>query len=85
MGTFILLSLCVFLGWTINSTIKEFEGNKFYMKLIGVIMCCLISALIAVTTLANKESVKYQTMEDYFNGKIEVIEQIDTVRIYKFN
>lgn len=55
------------------------------MKLIGVIMCCLIAALIAVTNFANKESVKYQTMEDYFNSKIEVIEQIDTVRIYKFN
>lgn len=55
------------------------------MKLIGVIMCCLIAVLIAITNLANKESVRYQTMEDYFNGKIEVIEQIDTVRIYKFN
>ena len=38
MGTFIILSLCVCLGWNIKLTIDEFEkGNKFY-KLLGILI-----------------------------------------------
>jgi putative effector of murein hydrolase len=86
MGTFIILSLCVYLGWTIKLTIDEFEkGNKFYIKFINIIIICLLTSLIIITDFVSKENIKYQTMNDYFNGKIEVIQQVDTIRTFKFN
>ena len=86
MGTFIILSLCVCLGWNIKLTIDEFEkGNKFYIKFIDVVMTCLLASLIVIADFISKENIKYQTMDDYFNGKIEVIQQVDTTRTFKFN
>lgn len=86
MGTFIILSLCVCLGWNIKLTIDEFEkGNKFYIKFIDVVMTCLLASLIVIADFVSKENIKYQTMDDYFNGKIEVIQQVDTTRTFKFN
>ena len=48
-------------------------------------MSCLLGFLIVITHYASQENLKYQLMEDYFNGKVEIIEQIDTTRTFKFN
>lgn len=85
MATFFLLALCFCLGWSIRETINAFHDDKLYAKLIGIITSCLLGFLIVITHYASQENLKHQVMEDYLNGKIEIIEQIDTIRTFKFN
>ena len=85
MATFFLLTLCFCLGWNIRETIDAFYNDKLYLKILGIIMSCLLGFLIVITHYASQENLKYQLMEDYFNGKVEIIEQIDTTRTFKFN
>lgn len=85
MATFFLLVLCFCLGWNIRETIDAFYNDKLYLKILGIIMSCLLGFLIVITHYASQENLKYQLMEDYFNGKVEIIEQIDTTRTFKFN
>lgn len=85
MATFFLLALCFCLGWSIRETINAFHDDKLYVKLLGIITSCLLGFLIVITHYASQETLKHQVMEDYLNGKVEIIEQIDTTRTFKFN
>ena len=85
MAVFFLLALCFCLGWNIRETINAFYNDKLYMKILGIIISCLLGFLITITHYASQENLKHQVMEDYLNGKVEIIEQIDTTRTFKFN
>jgi len=86
IGTFILLVLCTCFGIAISMTFDAFANDgKMWEKVGGIIMCCLIGLLTTITHFACIETARNQTMQDYFEGKVEVIEQIDTTRTFKFN
>lgn len=55
------------------------------MKITGIFVSLTVLGFAAIFAIGHKEEVQYQTMNDYFEGKVEVIEQIDTVRTFKFN
>lgn len=85
IGTFILLVLCTAFGLAVCMTFNAITNGKMWERVIGVITSCLIGILIVITYFACIENARNQTMQDYFEGKIEVIEQIDTTRTFKFN
>lgn len=85
VGTFILLILCVCFAICVYFTFKTFSNGKMWERILGTIVCCLLGFLIVITHLGCIETVRNQTMHDYFEGKVEVIEQIDTTRTFKFN
>lgn len=62
-----------------------FSDKNKSEKVIAVATFLAMLALFICTLLGAKESIKYETMQDYFEGKVEIIEQIDTIRTYKFN
>ena len=84
-GTFILLILCVCFAVCVYFTIASFTEGKMWERILGLIVCCLLGFLIVITHLGCIETARNQTMQDYFKGKVEVIEQIDTTRTFKFN
>ena len=65
--------------------LKAFSEGKIWERVLGLITCCLLGILIIITHFACIETARNQTMQDYFEGKVEVIEQIDTTRTFKFN
>ena len=83
--TFVILTCmafsfaCVFCFQTLFSDRDKSE------KAISIVTVVLMLFLIICVLLGAKESIKYETMNDYFEGKIEIIEQIDTIRNFKFN
>lgn len=54
-------------------------------KIISIATVLLMLCLLIGTLIAAKESIKYETMNDYFEGKIEITERVDTIRTFKFN
>lgn len=84
-GIFILLILCVCFAISVYFTIKAFIEGKVWERILGTIICVSLGFLITITHLGCIETVRNQTMQDYFEGKVEVIEQIDTTRTFKFN
>ena len=55
------------------------------MKAIGIFVSLIVLGFAAIFAIGHKQEVQIQTMQDYFEGKVEVIEQIDTARTFKFN
>lgn len=84
-GTFILLILCTAFGLATCMTFNAIINGKMWERIIGATTTCLIGILVVVTHFACMENTRIQTMNDYFEGKVEVIEQVDTVRTFKFN
>lgn len=85
IGIFILLTLCTAFGLAVCMTFNAIINGKMWERVIGAITSCLIGVLIVITHFACMENTRIQIMQDYFEGKVEVIEQIDTVRTFKFN
>ena len=84
-GIFILLILCISFGFAACMTFNAMANGKMWERIIGVVTTCLIGILVVATYFACIENTRIQTMQDYFEGKVEVIEQVDTVRTFKFN
>ena len=55
------------------------------MKVVGIFVSLIVLGFAAIFAVGHKQEVQIQTMNDYFEGKVEVIEQVDTVRTFKFN
>lgn len=85
VGTFILLILCICFGVCVYFTITAFINGEMWERILGIIVCSLLGFLITIVHLGCIETARNQTMQDYFEGKVEVIEQIDTTRTFKFN
>ena len=84
-GTFILLILCIVFGFAACMTFNAIANGKMWERIIGAVITCLTGILVVITHFACMENTRIQTMQDYFEGKVEVIEQIDTTRTFKFN
>lgn len=64
--------------------LKTFDNNESILqKVLGVITCVLASIILIFFCVGLREEIRYNALEDYFNGKIEVIEDCQTVRTYK--
>ena len=55
------------------------------MKIIGCVISIMVLGFMVFFVIGYQEEIQIQTMNDYFEGKVEVIEQVDTVRTFKFN
>lgn len=83
--TFVILA-CITFSFVCFLCFQTLSSDKDKSeKAISIITMLLMSFLVICTLLGTKESIKYETMNDYFEGKIEIIEQIDTIRTFKFN
>lgn len=84
IGIIILSSFI--LGWMIAQCFRTFENEEpISYKVIGIISIVLMSFVLIFFCVGLREEIRYNALEDYFNGKIEVIEDQQTVRTYKFN
>lgn len=72
-------------GYIFHITIDSFHGDELIMKIIGCMISIMVLGFMAIFVIAHQEEIRTQTMNDYFEGKVEVIEQIDTVKTFKFN
>lgn len=87
MGYLVIIILsAILLGWMISQCFKSFADNEHVgYKIGGLVAATLMSAILIFFCVGLREEIRYNALEDYFNGKIEVIEQIDTTRTFKFN
>ena len=82
--TGIIISFAFLLGWMFTQVIKTFENDESTLyKVFGVITCILASLILIFFCVGLREEIRYNALEDYFNGKIEVVENQQTVRTYK--
>ena len=51
----------------------------------GVATAVLMSLVLIFFCIGLREEIRYNALEDYFNGKVEVIQDSTITRIYKFN
>ena len=87
MGYIVIIILISFvLGWMISQTFKSFADNESASyKIVGIIAIFLISIVLIFFCVGLREEIRYNTLNDYFNGKIEVIQDSTIIRTYKFN
>lgn len=84
--TAIIIGMAILLGWAVSEVFRSFSNDdELGYKIIGITMIILVISLICGFTIGLREEIRYNTLEQYFNGNIEVKEDIDTVRTYKFN
>lgn len=70
----------------ISQTFKSFADNESVSyKIVGIIAIFLISIVLIFFCVGLREEIRYNTLNDYFNGKIEVIQDSTIIRTYKFN
>lgn len=87
MQVLIILSiLCLLLSFTIFMTMRAFvDDDTIIVKIVTIITNILVISLIIFAIIGFREEIKINTLNDYFEDKVEVIEHVDTLRTYKFN
>ena len=85
MAILIITLICFAFGFIFHVTIDCFKRDDLLMKAIGIFVSLIVLGFAAIFAIGHKQEVQIQTMQDYFEGKVEVIEQIDTARTFKFN
>lgn len=82
----IIILLAFVLGWMFVQCLKTFEDDESIVyKTISIIAVILTSFVLIFFCVGLREEIRYNTLEEYFNGNVEVIEDTNTVRTYKFN
>ena len=82
--TGIIILFAFILAWLFVQSFKTFENNESTLyKVLGITVCVLASTVLIFFCVGLREEIRYNALEDYFNGKIEVIENQQTVRTYK--
>ena len=82
--TGIIILFAFILAWLFAQSLKTFENDESTLyKVLGIITCILASFVLIFFCIGLREEIRYNTLEDYFNGKIEVVENQQTVRTYK--
>lgn len=82
--TGIIILFAFILAWLFVQSFKTFENDESTLyKVLGVVICVLASVVLIFFCVGLREEIRYNALEDYFNGKIEVIENQQTVRTYK--
>ena len=85
MAILIITLICFAFGFIFHVTIDTFKRDDLLMKVVGIFVSLIVLGFAAIFTIGHEQEVQIQTMNDYFEGKVEVIEQVDTVRTFKFN
>ena len=82
--TGIIILFAFILAWLFVQSLKTFENDESTLyKVLGIIICILTSIVLIFFCVGLREEIRYNALEDYFNGKIEVVENQQTVRTYK--
>lgn len=82
----IFLALCFLLAWIIFMVKDLFDRDEsWFMKLSSILVFILVLGLMCGSLFGLRETMRHQALDDYFEGRVEVIEQLDTLRTYKFN
>lgn len=82
--TGIIIAFAFVLAWILVQCIKSFENDDALLyKVLGILIAIMASGILFAFSIGMREEIRHQTLEDYFNGKIEVIESQQTVRTYK--
>jgi hypothetical protein len=82
--TGIIILFAFILAWIFLQALKTFENDESTLyKVFGIITCILASFVLIFFCIGLREEIRYNALEDYFNGKIEVVENQQTVRTYK--
>jgi len=82
--TNILFAIIIaYLFYDVVHTIKE--ANDKFKTVFALITIIIAIAIFISFAIAAKETISIQAINAYLKGEIEVIEQIDTVRTFKFN
>ena len=81
---FIILT-AAFFAFTLYMCSDAYINSETWNKITTTLCCLLAIGLLIGVCFAYKDAIQINTINKYLDGKIEVIEQIDTVRTYKFN
>jgi hypothetical protein len=82
----IIIGMAILLGWTISQVIRDFSNNnELGYKIMGIAMVTLTISLICAFSIGLREEIRYNALEQYFNGEVEVIQDSTVTRTYKFN
>lgn len=82
----IIILLAFLLGWMVVQCFQAFERDESTAyKTVGIVAIILISFVLIFFCIGLREEIRYNALEEYFNGNVEVIEDTNTVRTYKFN
>lgn len=81
---FIILA-ATFFAFTLYMCSDAYTNSEIWNKITTTICCLLAIGLLIGACFAYKDAIRIKTINNYFDGKIEVVEQVDTVRTYKFN
>lgn len=87
MGYIVIIILSAFiLGWMITQCFRTFENDEpVSYKIMGIATAILMSFVLIFFCIGLREEIRYNALEDYFNGRIEVIQDSTVTRTYKFN
>ena len=80
----IFLGLCLIEGYSLVMVKHSFDEDSIFMRILSIGVLVLATGIMIASLFALREAIQYQTLDSYFEGRVEVIEQIDTVRTYKF-
>ena len=80
----IFLGLCLIEGYSLFMVKDSFDEDSIFMRILSIGVLVLVTGIMIASLFALRETIQYQTLDNYFEGRVEVIEQIDTVRTYKF-
>lgn len=82
----IIIGMAILLGWIISQVIRDFSNNnELGYKIMGIAMVTLTISLICAFSIGLREEIRYNALEQYFNGEVEVIQDSTVTRTYKFN
>lgn len=82
----IIILLAFLLGWMVVQCLQTFERDEsIAYKTMGIVAIVLTSFVLIFFCVGLREEIRYNALEEYFNGNVEVIEDTNTVRTYKFN
>lgn len=82
----IIILIAIILGWLISESIQTFKNNEHIIhKILSLSIVSLMVCVLIFFCIGLREEIRYNTLEDYFNNKIEVIQDSTIVRTYKFN
>lgn len=77
--------MAILLGWAVSEVFRSFSNDDgLGYKIIGITMVILVISLICGFTIGLREEIRYNTLEQYFNGEVEVIQDSTITRTYKF-
>ena len=82
----ILISLAILLAFVLVMVYWTFsEDENLMLKIISVCSCLMVGAMLVGSIFIFRDEIRSQTIQQFIDKEIEIVEQIDTVRTFKIN